>query len=41
MQPVDAMDYGIIDKIVQEEKDIVPMIDAVKSSDQWDKEVRK
>lgn len=39
MQPADAMEYGIVDKIVEEEKDIVPMIDDVKSSDQWDKEV--
>ncbi|GMH36189.1 hypothetical protein BSKO_04057 [Bryopsis sp. KO-2023] len=37
MQPADAMEYGIIDKIVEAEKD-VGMIDDVKSSAQWDKE---
>ena len=35
MQPKDALAYGIIDGIVNPEKQI---IDQVKSADQWDKE---
>ena len=35
MQPLDAIEYGVIDGIVTSEKEI---IDEVKSADQWDKE---
>lgn len=38
MQPADAMEYGIIDKVVKSEKEAEPMIDEVKSPEQWDKE---
>lgn len=40
MQPIDAMEYGIIDKIIEEEKDVAAILDDVKSAEQWDKEVQ-
>jgi len=36
-QPKDALDYGIIDAVV-ESKRVEDLIGQVKSSDQWDKE---
>jgi Clp protease len=36
MQPRDAMEYGIIDGIVSNEK--TQIIDTVKSPEQWDRE---
>lgn len=38
MQPADALEYGIIDKVVKSEKEVERIIDEVKSADQWDKE---
>lgn len=37
MQPKDALEYGIIDGIVKSDTEI---IDEVKSSEQWDRDVR-
>lgn len=40
MTAIDAIEYGIIDKIVQSEKE-ARMIDEVKQASEWDKDVLK
>lgn len=40
MQPLDAIEYGVIDRIIKSEKeDDIKLIDDVKSPEQWDREV--
>lgn len=41
MQPLDAIEYGIIDRVIKTEKgEDLQLIDDIKTPEQWDREAR-